>query len=57
MMAHIRPILEAMEKQDRDNYEKGQLSKKHNKNPYCERSHIRQFAAWSAGHFDEWGRV
>jgi hypothetical protein len=56
-MAHIRAITEAMEKQDRDNYEKGQLSKKHNKNPYCERSQIRQFAAWSAGHFDNWGRV
>ena len=56
-MAYVTPIEQALEKQDRDNYELGQQSQKYDKNPYCERSQIRKFAAWSAGHFDKWGRV
>lgn len=55
-MAKIKPVEEALSKQDRDNYIKGFNSDKRDKNPYDE-SDLRNYQAWSAGHFDKHGRV
>lgn len=35
----------------------GSEAKKLASNPYSKQSQIIQFHAWSAGHFDKWGRV
>lgn len=56
-MAKIRPLSESMVKQVRDNYKLGFESEVNAKNPYDSGARIRKRQAWSAGHFDKWGRV
>ncbi|AHK11707.1 hypothetical protein S141_61 [Shewanella sp. phage 1/41] len=56
-MAKIRQAIDAMEKQDRENYLLGNGCNKHAENPHNDITEIRKHQAWSAGHFDKWGRV
>jgi len=56
-MAKVIQVLQAMDKQDRDNYQLGFNADVNTKNPYDCAVHIRMAQAWSAGHFDKWGRV
>ena len=35
----------------------GSRAEKHEVNPYSAKGSPKRFHAWSAGHFDKWGRV
>ena len=56
-MEERKQAIDSMEKQDRENYWLGSSCDKDAKNPYSDISEIRKHQAWSAGHFDKWGRV
>lgn len=56
-MAKVTKLFDAMSSPDRINYILGMDAALSDKNPFNEHSEIRKHQAWSAGHFDKWGRV